>query len=465
LIKNNNYNTLHGGSKREIESKFKNLMKKIPHSKRIISNLINSNFFKKTKKKFYTNILKDDNIVIKEIIKNYKKTKIKKKKKILMKQLKNINFKELKMLGIPENSRKTFNKYNSKKKNYKLEKEKKINEKNEKNEKKKKIFHDFMMKNTKETHECIKLNNKYINIRSFQISINNLYSKYVEEINLINKNKKFDEYFEKKICKNIFYKYINQSQIFKKAKYFTDYCKKCLYGKNKNLDLQSKIIFQEHLKLKKISDGYKYEKMNNLKTDEISIFLDFKQNFIIGGGGVEIEGKNYQSGDNFFKKSYITCFGIVLFYVENNEIKQKNYIYLSTYLSKTIFFVKQILTKFFNQLNNQLNFNKINIFSDCAFKNNENTFNLFNFELLKQKDIHIYYMLDGHGKSNCDSVFSNLSLFIKKYEKFDNISNIQNLFKILEKEFEKKNFNFFILSKEDLKEFHEFYERTRKFNY
>jgi hypothetical protein len=60
----------------------KNLLNNINNSKKIISNIFTeSKFFKKKKEKFIKNQLKDENVVIKNLIQNYRNTKIKKKKK------------------------------------------------------------------------------------------------------------------------------------------------------------------------------------------------------------------------------------------------------------------------------------------------------------------------------------------------------------------------------------------------
>jgi hypothetical protein len=304
-----------GGNKRNIESKFKKLLSSIPNSKIITATLFsNSNFFKKKKNKFIKNILKDDEIIIKNLIENYKTTKIKKEKKILMKQLTQIQFKKLKEFGLKETNRKTYNKYKFNLQP-KLSKSKKI--KQEKDN----FIKNFLKENSNpSSNKTVEINNELLNVRYLNTNKTNLFKKIQEELN----KKKETNNILFKIGRTYFYNFTKKLKIFKDPKIKLDYCPTCLFFmKKKILNKDEKEMYDNHIQIKdNILEHFK-KKKKNLKEKEITIVFDFKENLILNNGNDLINGECYQNNENYFNRKLVLCFSGIIYFNENNLIKKK----------------------------------------------------------------------------------------------------------------------------------------------
>ncbi|PVZ96807.1 hypothetical protein BB558_007268, partial [Smittium angustum] len=154
----------------------------------------------------------------------------------------------------------------------------------------------------------------------------------------------------------------------------------------------------------KASDAYK-EYLDSLDGDTCAIVMDFKENFRVGGGPVEI-------GSAFYSKSQISDLGFATVYKDpEGDIKYKYFNFLSKVLSHDAKYVSKCLS---DLLNNEFfsRFNRIHLWSDSGpqFRLQELLYSVF-VDLTSQTDIvfKLNYFCEYHGKSIVDGHFGCLS--------------------------------------------------------
>ena len=157
-------------------------------------------------------------------------------------------------------------------------------------------------------------------------------------------------------------------------------------------------FFKDHKELNQDQKTYYRQKIQNLEQDECIVVMDFKQNFKIGGGPVEMS-------QSFYNKSSISCLGFCVIYKVSGEVKRTYYDYLSEVISHDSHFVINCLKKL--EAENLERFSKIHFWSDNAghFRSEE----LRSYILLEIPTRNFTtsqnFFVEYHGKSDIDGHF------------------------------------------------------------
>ena len=138
-------------------------------------------------------------------------------------------------------------------------------------------------------------------------------------------------------------------------------CEICVNGKklekNNNRDNSDCRLkyYNDHLKLNVIQKDCYKNTLLNLKNYECVVVMDFKQNFKIGGGPIEIS-------QSFYNKSSVSCLGFMVVKNIDADIKREYFNYLSEIISHDSFFVKKCLSRLEKDVLNS--YSKIHFWSD-----------------------------------------------------------------------------------------------------
>lgn len=210
---------------------------------------------------------------------------------------------------------------------------------------------------------------------------------------------------------------------FKYVKKKTDMCDICVNGKKLERSLgensQDKRVkfYKAHVELNKDQKSYFKQKLENLEHGECVVVMDFKQNFKIGGGPVEIS-------QAYYNKSSVSCLGFCVIYKVAGKVKRRYYNYLSEIISHDSHYVKSCLRKL--EETKLRSFSKINFWSDNAghFRSEE----LRSYILLelptKNYSTSQNFFAEYHGKSDIDGHFGLLQRVFNEYERKNDVTSI-----------------------------------------
>lgn len=226
--------------------------------------------------------------------------------------------------------------------------------------------------------------------------------------------KLIEENPEIKLGRSTFYKLCPKNFQYSKKK--TDMCDICENGKKlekrlgENSEDRRIKFFKDHKELNQDQKTYYRQKIQNLEDDECIVVMDFKQNFKIGGGPVEMS-------QSFYNKSSISCLGFCVIYKLSGEVQRTYYDYLSEVISHDSYFVINCLKKL--EAENLERFSKIHFWSDNAghFRSEE----LRNYILLEIPTRNFTtsqnFFVEYHGKSDIDGHFGLLQRVFNEHER------------------------------------------------
>lgn len=213
---------------------------------------------------------------------------------------------------------------------------------------------------------------------------------------------------------------------YKYCKKKTDMCEICVNGRKleKRLGNNSKDIrikyFKDHLDLNKDQKRCFRSKIDSLEKDECIVIMDFKENFKIGGGPVELS-------QSFYNKASISCLGFCIIYKQGEKIKRSYHDYISEVISHDSHFVKNCLKRL--EHDNMGLFSKIHFWSDNAghFRSQE----LRNYILLelpsKNYKTSQNFFVEYHGKSDIDGHFGLLQKVFNNYERLNDMKSVYDV--------------------------------------
>jgi len=194
---------------------------------------------------------------------------------------------------------------------------------------------------------------------------------------------------------------------------------------------QSMKLFMIHKKVAKTQRKIFNQQRESPNEGEVTIVVDFKENFVVGGvGPVEV-------GKDFFSRIQISCLGCAV-YIGGKKSNGESYCpqyydFLSEILSHDASFVKDCLSNLIEILKERISLKKVNFWFDNGrhFRNKELCSHLicekteiFDF------DFTINYFAEHHGKSPVDSHFSMLTRLLKEESRVQTINTIDDLKKI-----------------------------------
>ena len=219
-----------------------------------------------------------------------------------------------------------------------------------------------------------------------------------------------------KLSTSVFYKLCPKNYKYCKKK--TNMCDICVNGKKLERKLGETSndprlkYFKDHQELNKDQKSYYKQKIQNLDSDECIIVMDFKENFKIGGGPIEIS-------QSYYGKSSISCLGFCIIWKSEGEVKRSYHNYLSKVLSHDSHYVINCL----NDLEKDYMslFSKIHFWSDNAmhFRSME----LRNYILLELPRRNYVtsqnFFVEYHGKSEIDGHFGLLQKVFNEYERLN----------------------------------------------
>ncbi|OMJ17474.1 hypothetical protein AYI70_g5948 [Smittium culicis] len=234
---------------------------------------------------------------------------------------------------------------------------------------------------------------------------------------------------------------------FKKSKKRTDMCPICINGE-KNLkrlrsldnsgtavtgEIRDKLQYEinnyeGHKEIKKKQIIAYKSCLNKLESNECVVIMDFKENFRIGGGPVEI-------GANFYSKSLISdlCFAVIYKKTEN-RLGYKYFNYLSEILSHDSKYVSECLSDLMkDQFMDQ--FSNVHLWSDSGphFRSQELLYSIFfDFDSDFEKNFTLNFFAEYHGKSLVDGHFGCLSRWFSQGELGGDILDINQLIEVFE---------------------------------
>lgn len=283
-------------------------------------------------------------------------------------------------------------------------------------------------------------------VRYLNMSRDALFTKWKQEHpNAMIKNTKFQE-----LVKKFFPEY-------KQAKKESDLCHICEQGKNSEKQFQKILrqvcsgncdrnnqsctcpinqiqqqIINAHLVVKKICETHRHQKtsqkaaynkqIEELKVGQAILVLDYKQN-------IQLKQSQRELGNDWFNKPQRTCFGAVLLYLDRNDQKLKKHPFdiLSTNLShNSLFTITAIEAVLGHEFFISQEFTSLSIWNDggASLKNKEVLHYLGEFYQQNKVDLQWNVFTEYHGKSVCDTRFSNISSFLKRYsEQKDKVIN------------------------------------------
>lgn len=179
--------------------------------------------------------------------------------------------------------------------------------------------------------------------------------------------------------------------------------------------------YKNHLDLNKDQKRLFNTKIENLQEDECIIIMDFKQNFKIGGGPIEMS-------QSFYNKASISCLGFCIIYKQHGKVRRSYHNYLSEVISHDSYYVKNCLKMLEN--GNMGLFSKIHFWSDNAghFRSQE----LRNYILLelptRNYSTSQNFFVEYHGKSDIDGHFGLLQKVFNNHERTKNTGSIYDVF-------------------------------------
>lgn len=260
-----------------------------------------------------------------------------------------------------------------------------------------------------------------------------------------------------KLSRTKFYELCPKNFQYRKKK--TDMCDICVNGKKlikkfgKNSKNEDICFYKNHLKLNKIQKENLQNKINKLEENECIVITDFKENFKIGGGPVEL-------AQTFYNKSQITNLGFCVIYRKNDLVIKKYINYLSNVISHNSNFVKIAIGKLINKYLPM--YKKIHFWSDNAghFRSSE----LLKYILVdlcnNGIETSMNYFVEYHGKTILDGHFGLLQKVFNFNEKKEEITTIDQVIRIFKNEFFKYETEAYFESIDDI-ETQEYIEKIK----
>jgi hypothetical protein len=207
------------------------------------------------------------------------------------------------------------------------------------------------------SYQTIKKGDVFTPVRYLNETIKESFFKFI---------KKYPQF---KISESAFRKILKTLKHIKKAKKQTDKCELCVCGKNIEKQISS---LNATLTNPKVGGNYKKRlnselshktalfdnylqhksdaahqlaamklKITQLQDNEVLIIFDFKANIIID------QDPEYQFAQDYYQNVQRTCFGVVVYFKRDNEVKKHYYDFFSDYMIHDSYFVVNALERLF----------------------------------------------------------------------------------------------------------------------